>query len=278
MRKRWQGHRRSRLLAIVPFIAVAAELTLAPQIAPRELASGFGDVKDSKKAYILLDNLAKDAVSLDDNLGRNRVSISNGILVYDFRPALDATLTSRPDRLIGPLEILIRADALGRDFRSFTPTQLFWVRPLEQLKTLAAQMVNAAYKTSEDEWPSEKQRYEAQVEAEFTVIEKELLAYADKAGLDVRTNRGSVQGYRVDVRIDPPRARVKYMPFLNYKRCVAFALNLKDYWLDLNAGTQTLIGKYHYLAEWPLALNGPEEGNFDINGDGMTLTFQPKGN
>jgi hypothetical protein len=279
MGKYWQGNRTRQLLAIAAIVAFAAQLTLALQVLPQGLASEFGDIKEAKKAYALLENLAKDAVSLDDNLGRKRVSISNRIVAYDFRPASAATLTSRPDRLTGPLEVLIRAEALGRDFRVCASTQVFWVRPLEQVRSITAKVVDAAYKTgSEDEWNSEKQTYETQVGAEFTVLEKELLAYADKEGLGVRTSRGPVQGYQVEIRIDPPRAHVKFMPFLNYKRCVAFNLNLKDYWVDLNAGTQTLIGKYHYLAEWPPSLNGPDEGNFDIYGDGVTLTFQPKAN
>jgi hypothetical protein len=279
MRRHREDKSTRQVLALAAFMAGLSQLTLAEQVPPRRLPSEFGDAKDPKQAYTRIENLAKDAVSQDANIGRNRVSISNGILAYDFRPASQDILASRPDRLTSPLEILIRAEALERDFRLYTPSESFWVRPLDQLRKLAAEMVDAAYEVaSEDEWRGRKQEYESEVGSEMAVLAKELLAYADNSGLDAKATKGSVQGYHVEIRIDPPRAHVKYMPFLNYKRCIAFKLDLKDYWLDLNAGKQTLIGKYHYLAEWPPSLNGPDDGNFEVTEEGMMLTFQPRGN
>lgn len=67
------------------------------------------------------------------------------------------------------------------------------------------------------------------------------------------------------------------MPFLDYKRCLYFNLPLEEHWNDLSAGTQNLIGRYHYKAEWPPSLHGPEEGNFDVTAD-TKLTFNPKAN
>jgi len=268
-----------RVLILAGLIAISTQLTPATQVQPRRLPSEFGDAKDPKQAYMLIENLAKEAVALDRNLGRIRVSIANGVLLYDFAPAPDSSLASRPARLTRPLEILIRTEAVGRDLRLCMPSQQFWVSRLEQLRGLAAKMVEAAYDAaSEDEWLSRKQVYEAEVETKFADLAKQLLAYADKSRLDARASRGSVQGYRVEIRVDPPKAHVKYMPFLNYKRCTAFNLSPNDYWLDLDVGTRTLIGKYHYIAEWPPSLNGPEEGNFEITGEVKILRFHPKAN
>jgi hypothetical protein len=216
-------------------------------------------------------------VKLDNNLGRNRLRISDKVVVYDFSPAADAMLTSRPDRLTSPLEILIRADVLDRDFHTYLPAQVFWVGPVAQLRTVAAKEVDEAFKAASDEqWNSEKQEYEAQTQAAVGVLEKGLLAYAAKAGLDVRSARGPVQGFLVQVRIEP-KGHVKYMRYLDYKKCMAHIADFEDYWVDLEAGTQQLIGKYHYLAEWPPSLSKPYEGDIDINADGIVLAFEPRG-
>jgi|HubBroStandDraft_6_1064221.scaffolds.fasta_scaffold49406_2 hypothetical protein len=267
-----------RLTACI-LLLTSLTLTLGQQIHAERPLSEFGDVKDPKKAFALLENLATESVSLDGNLGRNRVSIENGMIAYDFRPAANANLGSRPDRLTAPLEYLIRIEALNRDFRATLPTEKFWIGPLERIRGLAEAMVEAAYgSTSEDEWSSKKQAYEEEVGKEFAGLADELIAYGKKSRLDLTGTRGTVEGYRVEIHVDPPKARVRYMPFLSYKKCMLFKLNLNDYWLDLGAGTRSLIGRYHYIAEWPPSLNGPEEGNFEVNAEGMTLTFQPKEN
>jgi hypothetical protein len=271
-----QTERTPRTPIVAVLLAATAPLALGLPMLSQGTPSGLGDVKNAPKAYALLKSLAKEAVAFDENLGRNRVSISNGIVVYDFRPARGATVVSRPDRITTALEILIRAAALDRDFRLCMPAQVFWVTALDHVQSLAQKMVNAAYTTaSEEEWQPAEQAYEAQVQAEFAALEKALLAYADKAGLDARGSRGSVEGYKTTVRIDPPGARVRFMPFLTYRKCVVFSLNFNDYWLDLTAGSRPLIGKYHYLAEWPPSLSGPREGNFDVDGEGATVTISP---
>ena len=160
----------------------------------QDTPSGFGDAENAPKAYALLKSLAAEAVAFDENLGRNRVSLSNGIIAYDFRPAQRNVVVSRPDRLTGALEVLIRAGALDRDFRFCMPTQKFWVAPLDQAGSLAKKMLNAAYATaSEAEWKSAQQRYDAQVQAEFAVLEREHilsgLVYVGSAMLPVEANR-----------------------------------------------------------------------------------------
>ena len=268
---------RKRVLGIAAVLVISVPVVAALQKAPPTLSSDFGQVKDARQAYALVVELAQDAVSTDPNLGRNRVSVSDGVLVYDFQPAPETSLTSRPSRLTTPLELLIRIDALSRDFHSAIPTQEFWGPPLERLRGLASHMVDAAFHSpSEDQWRLRKQKYEDQVGQEFAALAKEVRAFASKTKLDVKTARGSSNGYKVEIRIEPPKAHVKFMTYLDYRKCKAFKLNLEDYWVDLDPGIHALIGKYHYLAEWPASLNGPEEANFEVTDD-MPRTFVPKG-
>jgi hypothetical protein len=49
---------------------------------------------------------------------------------------------------------------------------------------------------------------------------------------------------------------------------------LDDQWIDLQEGTQHMIGKYRYLAEWPAELSGPVEGTFEVREDSV-ITFTP---
>jgi hypothetical protein len=264
------------ILAIVAMIVTLVQLVFALPQVPQAPASDFGEIKDSKQAFALLNDLAKDAVSTDSNLGRTRVSISAGVLSYDFQPAPDSSI-SRPNRLTSPLELLIRIEALTRDFQRSVPTESFWAPPLDHLRSVAASMVEGAFSApAEDQWLSRKQEFEDRVGQDFALLAQETLAFARKAGLDVVATRGSVGGYKVEVRIDPPKAHIKFMTFLDYRRCNAFKLDLKNYWVDLYAGQHMLIGKYRYLAEWPASLSEADEDNFDITEEGTTLTFRPK--
>jgi hypothetical protein len=225
-----------------------------------------------------MQTLVADALLLEDTAGRKRLSISNGILSYDFRPASLETLASQPDCVTSPLEILIRSAALRRDFSTSLPEQVFWIQPLKQADTLAATMVDVAYKVPDKaQCPVKQQQYKAEAEAGFRSLEERLIAYAGKAGLSTAGTRGFADAYRIEIRVDPPRARIRLMPFLDYKRCLYFGLPLEEHWNDLSEGTQELIGRYHYRAEWPPSLNGPEEGNLDIHESGR-ITFRPKAN
>jgi len=174
----------------------ATPFALVPRVMTQGARSGLGDVKDAAKAYALLKNLSSEAVSFDPKLGHDRISISRGIVVYDFAAAPRAAVVSRPDRLTPSLEVMIRAGVLGRDFRACMPGETFWVAPLDHIQNLAEKMVDAVYSTgSETETQTAEQAYNAQVQAEFAALEKELLLYAHNARLDVRGSRGSVEGY-----------------------------------------------------------------------------------
>jgi hypothetical protein len=276
MKNFWKEIGSRRALMLVVLLLSTILFALVSQTLAQGAPSGLGDIKDATKAYALLRSLANEAVSFDANLGRTRISISNGIVVYDFAPARDASVVSRPDRLTNALEVMIRAGVLDRDFRICLPAQIFWVASLDHIQNLTEKIVNAAYAARpETTRQSAEQDYDAQVQEEFATLEKELLLYAHNAGLNVRGSRGSVEGYKTDVRIDPAQARVRFMSFLTYRKCVVFKLDLNDYWLDLTPGSHALIGKYHYLAEWSASLSTPVESNFDVDREGETVTFSP---
>jgi len=263
-------------LVFAAFIALFVPLTLAQAPLQTSLL-GFGDVKDPGQAYTLLESLAKAALT-DENVGRIRVSLTNGILTYNFLPASEAAPASRPDRLAVPLEILIRVEVLRRDFQACASAQAFWVGSLQHVQSLVRDMVRTAYETSsEDEWKSKKKVYEDRVGAEFAVLKENLLAFAKTAGLNVAEARGPAPGFEATVVIGPPKARVRYMPWLTYQKCVAFHDDLDKWWNELSSGKQQLIGRYAFLAEWPPSLDGPVAGNFEVNNDGATVDLHPRG-
>jgi hypothetical protein len=235
-------------------------------------------IEEAKQADQLLGKLVEQALTIQEGVGRKRVLIQNQVLTYDLRPEPYTALVSRPDRLTVPLEVSIRAAVLTRDFRAALPSEIFWVQPLEQVQALTSRIVQAAYDTaSDDEWRLKLDAYQRETETDFKAVETGLLEYANRSKLNVVNTRGSSDGYPVEIRIEPPKARVRYVPFLDYLRSQYFHKSLDDEWNDLSAGTNILIGRYHYRAEWPKSLNGPEEGNFEVHGK-VTITFRPKEN
>lgn len=273
-----QGPRRERrLCAAVCLTMLSAQLALA------QPAKTIGQVVDSERARALVQDLAAEALLLQDSVGRKRLSVSDKVLTYDFEPTPQSMLVARPDRLTAALEILIRVNALRRDFPSVAAGEPFWIKPLNGLEALTASMIASAYKTgSDDEWSARERDYQAEAEKQFADIATMLVAYAEKSKLDILRARDlgardPVAGYRVNIRVEPPKARVRYMPYLDYRRCLVFGIPVEGEWNDLNEGATSMIGRYHYVAEWPASLNGPEEGNFEVRGN-TAITFRPKSN
>jgi hypothetical protein len=265
-------------VSILPVVVLLCALRVPVSCQPPVVLPAAGEVTSPKQAYMLLQMLAGDSLGLQDSIGRKRAWIADGVLHYDLRPEAPTNLSSRPDCFSLPLEILIRSAALGRDLATTLPNQKFWTQPLENIEMLAMNMVQVAYQTTDEEQCLARQRsFAGQAQTEFQNLESGLNAYAAKAGLSTLGTRGVPNGYKVQIKIDPPRARIRIMPFLDYKRCQYFSLPLEDHWNDLPEGNRDLIGRYHYRAEWPPSLNGPEEGNFDIHENGA-ITFRPKSN
>jgi hypothetical protein len=245
---------------------------------PQNRSSGSSTVPNAKAANALIEQLVADALALRETSGRTRVSIADGVIAYDFRPVPAATLANRPDCLTGPLELRIRSAALRRDFQVVLAKETFWGAPLDHVDSLATSMVETKYAAAGDEeCRARQQQGKTAADAEFANLEMALRAYATKSSLGTVGTRGLPEAYRVEIGVDPAKARIRFMPFLDYKRCLYFKLPLEEHWNDLTPGTHNLIGRYHYRAEWPAALNGPEESNFDVTAN-TRITFTPKAN
>ena len=66
------------------------------------------------------------------------------------------------------------------------------------------------------------------------------------------------------------------MTLLEFKKCQYLKVPTEECrWNELLDTASEMIGWYHYRAEWPLELNGPEEGDFEIKKE-STITFKPK--
>jgi hypothetical protein len=186
-------------------------------------------------------------------------------------------LDLKENRLAVPLELLIRVTALRRDFSTVFPNAAFWHQPLDDIEGLVPIIVATAFDDSGDkEWAIHARGFESSVATALDRLGYSLLDYAEELHLDVMETRGPAQGYPVLVVIEPPKARVRYMPYLQYKICDSFKVPLENQWSDLDAGIHTLIGRYHYLAEWPASLNGPVDGNFEVREEHQTQTFRPR--
>lgn len=269
---------RSGAAVLLPLTILFCAGESLVQCQPPASPPGSGQIPDPEQAYTRMQMLAADALGVGDSTGRKRIWIDGAVLHYDLRAEALTLLAARPDCFTRPQEVLIRAAALRRDLTATIPNEKFWNPPLQRAETLAKNMVQVAYQTTgEEQCVMRQQPYEDQAQTEFQNLGKGLDSYARNAGMSTVGTRGVPNGFKTQIHIDPPRARVRFMPFLDYKRCEYFSLPLDDHWNDLQEGTQELIGRYHYRAEWPASLNGPEEGNFDIHENGA-ITFRPKAN
>ncbi len=253
--------------------AIGASNPIVPEQSRTLIARRFGDIRDPKTALPLLQRLAQEAIEGDDNLGRPRIYVVASTLHCDMRPVLSTSLALPENRLTLPLALLIQISTLRRDFAAVLPAVPAWRQPLNDIEKLLPAILTAAYSdSSADEWHKSVRIYESSVAASLDELNGSLLAYAAKHHLDLRRTREPATGYPVQIHIVPTATRIRFMPFLQYRLCVVFAMNLDDQWTDLNEGTHTLIGRYRYRAEWPT----PEEGTFEIRAT-STLNFRPKG-
>ena len=225
------------------------------------------------------DDIARAELSSDPAFEKQRVFVANGILVVDLSPGLPPDWFRPSDHYELPLEAMIRALALRRDFRRFFPDDQFWVKPVQSIEDAAQQAMDGGGISDE----AGRAGFQNKIAALTQELAEVVRIAAREKHLDVRTSRDPAPGYHVQVIIQPSTARVRYMQFLTYQICQKIpdsaqerADCMREHWNDLNEGPLTLIGRYRYLAAWGKDLGGDEEGSFDITHDSIVTLHPPR--
>lgn len=235
--------------------------------------AGDARLASDRVPYQTLDLLSTRIVESDSYLGRTRVAIKSGTSIQiDITPD-QAALLEPENTNVRLLDVLVRSKALQRDLAAAFPGETFWAVPLRRIETTVVEISNPKTPSASSQEAFRSAMRE--IEGEFEAIQQDALTLARKRQIDADSSREPAAGYKVDVRIDPPKARVRYMPLLFYLLYRNTNRSLEDQWTDLPQGVQHLIGKYHYIAEWPAELNGTVEGNFQVREDSV-VTFTPK--
>lgn len=241
------------------------------------------DKTSKQNSFDLLTSLATSEVYSDSTfLGRNRFKVNeqHHTFRFDLSPMPRRAVLSETDPYAVVLEALIRVESLRRDFRMTVPRERFWVKPLDSVQAVVrhcSENIDRASSNTDSE--KIQKTCSSNIEEQFKNLDASVRIYAGAHKLTPKATsqeRDPAIGYRVQVKIDPPKARVRIMTALEYKKSLSFKTPLKDQWNDLLGGENEMIGRYHYLADWPAELNGPEEGNLEIR-EPTTLTFRPKG-
>jgi hypothetical protein len=233
---------------------------------------------DKPQMLAILDQLATEAISQDKLfLGKTRFTISkaDGTYSYDSAPLPASSVLRADDQYGKPLESLIRIKALRRDFGSAVPNTTFWVAPLEEAEKAVQNCVRELESLSAQ---SVGQQCDTAVEASFRNLDKAVHDYAaaNKLQLVQWQKRDPALGYKVTLKISPEKAHLYLMPLLEYKKCHYPGSPVQAcQWNEVLDPQVQMIGWYHYRADWPQDLNGPDEGDFEVTEPG-TYTFTPK--
>jgi hypothetical protein len=235
----------------------------------------------AEETMSFLKKLAGEEIASNDSfLGKTRFAIdsSANTVLYDMTPAPIGLVLSDSDPLSIPMEAMIRTEALRRDLQKSVPNENFWIVPLANVQGSIKKCVDSLVHLKGDSALQEKEDdCSAGIAEQINYLDQSIQTFAKDRKLTLtqrRVERAPAIGYKVRVSIEPPRARVKFMTLLEYKKCIISHSPLTDQWNDMVDGDVKLIGRYHYLAEWPPELNGPEEGNFEIREPGA-ITFRP---
>jgi hypothetical protein len=229
----------------------------------------------------LLNKLAAEEIASEDSfLAKTRFAVDSraNIVLYDMTPAPIGMVLSDSDPLSIPMEAMIRTEALRRDLQKSVPTETFWIAPLANVQGSIKKCVDSLVHLKDKSGLQQKEDdCSAGIAGQINYLDQSMQTFARDRRLTLTqrsVERAPVIGYKVRVSIEPARARVKFMTLLEYKKCISSHSPLTDQWNDMPEGDLKLIGRYHYLADWPPELNGPEEGNFEIREPGA-ITFRP---
>lgn len=241
-------------------------------------AMGFAAADDISARFSILKSLADQAIGQDPAfLGRVRFSADSSDRTFSIdMDAVPSTLVlSKSDADAPVLEALIRLAVLNRDLQSAFPGEGSWRAETDAVERAARQCLQTP---GSAEFPGDDAARPCvgQIDDSFSSLRKSVASFANAKGLKERDSRTrGIPGYPVHIAVVPPRAKLKVMTLLEYKKCQILQRPKDQYeWLDMVGSTFQMIGRYRYRVEWPADLNGPEEGDVEITGP-QTLTFTP---
>ena len=257
-----------------------AALSQLTQQQPGISNSEHRSTPENQVSLATLTNLAAEQVRADKTfLGKTRFSIDrqNRTFFLDSSPTPSDFVLSSGDPYGVPLEALIRTEALRRDFHVAIPGEKLWAAQLDSIQEAVEQCIRIVSAAPPKDLSAIQQECSKGIAKQFDGLKKSVDSYATAEGLKQVVppqTRGEL-GYPVRVAIVPPKARIRVMTLLEFKKYQYLNTPKGEYqWIDLIGSQNIMIGMYHYVAEWPPELNGPEEGNFEIRGP-QTITFTP---
>jgi hypothetical protein len=286
---RWQG--RMAVLCLAPLTGITLAQRNLHQLYGASLLvqgkkAGNPASRDSnpgdQRTMSLLMKLASEQIRIDTTfLGRRRFSLNqqSRILAYDLNSVPPNLVLSGGDKYADPLEALIRVESLRRDFYATIPNEKFWLAPLESIQRAVERCVQDLEVSTNNGNTASHEDCSRNIDDQFENLRVLITTYAAAHHLKVVESphmRGSTPGYQVHVKVEPPSARLRVMTLLEFKKCQYLKVPTEQCrWNELLDTASEMIGWYHYRAEWPPELNGPEEGDFEIKKE-STITFKPK--
>ena len=241
------------------------------------------DSNPGQRSMSLLIKLASEQIRLDTTfLGKRRFSLNqqSRVLSYDFNSVPSDLVLSGGDKYADALEALIRVESLRRDFRATVPNEKFWIAPLKSIQRAVEQCIQDLDTSTSNGNTASRKACSQNIDEQFEKLRVLIATFAAAHHLKVAESphmRGSATpGYQVHLKVEPPSARLKVMTLLEFKKCQYLKVPTEECrWNELLDTSSEMIGWYHYRAEWPPELNGPEEGDFEIKKE-STITFKPK--
>jgi len=117
-------------------------------------------------------------------------------------------------------------ESLRRDFRATIPNETFWPSSLDSIEELTRKCVRDTEVSEPKQRANRNQQSCTEnVDKAFDGLRASIKRYAKEHGLEVvgpTRIRDPSPGYRVQIKIEPPRAHVRVMMLLAYKKCQYF--------------------------------------------------------
>jgi len=263
-------------MAVLVFIVCSYDSACcAAVICPQHTSPTSTDGTQETKNLQDIGQLLDEVIASDALLGRPRVvlDVTRNSLLIDIKPAPLEFIGNDKVKNRATLEAALRIEVIRRDLRDSLSAETFWVKPVEDVEAavnalLAPQDVHSIHKPSLDK---ENQA----LDGAFEKLQQVLLQYAREKHINIDATREPAAGFAATIKFDPYPVRVVVMPMLAYLVARKFGTSLEDQWSELTAGPKKMCGSYHYVAYWPLTLNGRVESNFDVLEDGDVILFRP---